>query len=423
MTDTSTKDRPTEGSRIGESQQAKSAGAVARDRADNIARAIYKPETVFIATRAGGNRGRYIAIATFFVGVILPFILVAAYYGWYSTPQYLSEARFAVRTLGGDDIGTVGGGSADRPNLFSTTPLKQEAYVIKSFVHSPAILERLATRVDFNAVFGRDEIDYLSRLPRDSTREELAEYWENQVGTFLDGPSGILTLRVKAFTPEEARDVAKAIIQESENLANELSVRARQDYVERAEQEVATRQGDYRAALDRLNDLRNSTAILDPGASATETATLLTKLLGEKLDIDARLFVLEQQAATNSPTVRQLKREQEALEGQITVLRAGLADDQTADSNLSETIRRFSELDVERTLAAELYGAARRNLVMAQADAIRKAVYISVFVEPTLADDSQFPHRLATPLLFLLGFCVIWGIGLLLWASIEDHRT
>ena len=74
-------------------------------------------------------------------------------------------------------------------------------------------------------------------------------------------------------------------------------------------------------------------------------------------------------------------------------------------------------------LASELYAAARRNLSQAQVDAIRKAVYVTVFVPPTLAQESRYPRRIAMPLLILLGLSVVWGVGALAWASIEDHRT
>lgn len=358
-----------------------------------------------------------IAAGTFLALVIAPFIIACVYYLGMATPQFVAEARFAVRTLGGPDTGGLGSGP------LATTPLQQEAYVVTSFIHSPAILERLEPRIDFAKLFADGRADFWARLRPDYTREDLIDYWNEHVATYLDGPSGIVTLKTRAFSPEDARMLAQGIIDESEKLANELSVRARADYIRRAEQEVSERQKDYRQALDRLNALQNKTAILDPRTRATETGTLLTGLLTEKLDIDARLFVLEQQTATDSPTARQLHRTQEVLKGQIEDLRSQLANSGTADENLSNSFRRFAELETDRVLASELYAAARRNLAQTQADAIRKAVYVTVFVPPALAEESRYPRRIAMPLLILLGLGVAWGVGMLTWASVEDHRT
>lgn len=378
---------------------------------------VSQPPAYDAAVTASGRGNRMIGTASFLAFVVVPFVAACIYYLGMATPQFIAEARFAVRTLGAPDVGGLNSG------LFTTTPLQQDAYVVASFIHSPAILDRLEKRVDFRKLFAGDDVDFWARLGADYTRENLTDYWNRHVTTYLDGPSGIVTLKTRAFSPEDARMLAQAIIDESENLANELSARARGDYVRRAEQEAGERRDSYRKALDQLNALQNSTAILDPQLRATETGTLLTRLLAEKLDIDARLFVFEQQAATDSPTVRQLRRTQEVLQGQIEDLRAQLADSGTANDNLSNAFRRFSELETDRMLASELYAAARRNLAQAQVDAIRKAVYVTVFVPPALAEESRYPERTAMPLLILLGLSVAWGICALAWASVEDHRT
>jgi capsular polysaccharide transport system permease protein len=390
--------------------------AVPSDRGKSALQ-VRQPPTYDAAATASGGGSRAIGVASFLVFVILPFLLACAYYFGMATPQFVAEARFAVRTLGEPDVGGT------QSHLFATAPLQQDAYVVASFIHSPAILDRLEQRVDFRELFAGEGTDFWARLKAGYTREDLLDYWNRHVTTDLDGPSGIVTLKVRAFSPEDARMLAQAIIDESEKLANELSARARADYVRRAEQEVSERREGYRTALDQLNALQNRTAILDPKLRATETGTLLTNLLAEKLDVDARLFVLEQQAATDSPTVRQLRRTQEALKDQIENLRAELANSGTAADNLSSAFRRFSELETDRVLASELYAAARRNLAQAQIDAIRKAVYVTVFVPPALAGESRYPRRIAMPLLILIGLGVAWGVGALAWASVEDHRT
>ena len=378
---------------------------------------VGQPPTYEAPAAVSGGNGFVIGTATVLAFVILPFVLACVYYWGIATPQYIAEARFAVRTLGGPDVGSKG------THLLATVPLQQDAYVVDSFIHSPAILDRLKDRIDFRKFFASDQFDFWARLRSHYTREDLVDYWNRHVKTYLDGPSGIVTLKTRTFSPRDSQMLAQAVIDESEKLANQLSARARADYVRRAEQEVRERRESYRVVLDRLNALQNKTAILDPKLRASETGTLLTQLLAKKLDVDARLFVLEQQAVTDSPTVRELRRKQDVLKGQVEDLRSQLAAKGTASDNLSDAFRRFSALETDRMLASELYAAARRNLSQAQVDAIRKAVYVTVFVPPTLAQESRYPRRIAMPLLILLGLSVAWGVGALAWASIEDHRT
>jgi capsular polysaccharide transport system permease protein len=367
-------------------------------------------------TASGGGFWRLSTISLL-VCVALPFILACFYYFALATDQYVAETRFAVRSL-------ASGSSSDASGqLLTTSPLAQDGYVVTSFIHSTEILRRIEERVDLRSYFQRDEIDYFSRLADDATREDLLDYWSNQVTTYIDGPSGIITLRVRAHSPEDARELAQIIIEESEILVNQLSERARADYIRRAEQEVASTAGRYEQALAQLNEFQNDRSILSVEAQATETGQLLTGLLQEKLTVDSRLFVLAQNSISDAPQVRQLQRTQEALDTQIAELRGQLASGDTADGNLSRYLREFAEYETERLLASGLYEAARRNLAQAELEADRQAVYVTVFVEPSVPEDARYPQRFIMPLLILLGCAIAWGIVALIIASVEDHRT
>jgi len=375
------------------------------------------PET---ATGGGSWRIGFISLA---VCVALPFLLACIYYFLIATDQFVAEARFAVRSLAtessSDEMRTGGGMSS----LVGMSPMTQDAYVVTSFIHSTEILQRLGERVDLRSYFQGDDIDFLARLPEDATREEFLEYWSEQVSTYIDGPSGIITLRVRAHTPEDAQSLAQLIVEESEKLVNQLSERARADFIRRAEEEVAQTAQQYEEALSNLNVFQNQSQIFSPEAQATETGQLLTGLLTEKLSVDSRLFVLNQNDISDSPQVRQLQRTQAALDQQISELRGQLAAGETADSNLSRYLREFAELETERLLASGLYEAARRNLAEAEMEADRQAIYITVFVDASVPEDSLYPERLVMPLLILLALLVAWGIAALIVASVEDHRV
>ena len=362
-----------------------------------------------------------VAIVSFLLLVILPFLAVLYYYQAMASNQYTSEARFAVRSLSGDpgDTSARLGGSR---GLISLSSLSQDAYVVTSFIHSDEILRRIGEKVDLRSYFTGDDIDVLSRLPADASGEEFLDYWSNHVSTYVDGPSGIITLYVRAFSPETSRKLASLITTESEILVNELSARARQDIVKRAQAEVEKREAGYRQSLNDLSVYQNSSGILSPEAAATDTGTLLTGLMAQKLDVDSRLFVLRQNVDADAPNAAQLEKVQQSLQNQIDKLRTELAANDSVESNLSNALKQFSVLETNRTLAEGLYSASRRNLDTAQFEAIRKAVYVTTFVPPTSPEESRYPKRLATPFLVLLGLGMLWSTLALAWASIDDHR-
>lgn len=375
------------------------------------------------AVPTSGAAGRRLppALFTFLGLVVLPFLLALWYYTAVASDQFAAEARFAVRSMSSDNSSREAGGGSGG-GLLSMNSLSQDAYVVASFIHSPEILARIGRHVDLPGYFNEGGIDWWSRLPADATREELFAYWKRQVTTYIDGPSGIITLGVRTFSPETARQLAELIASESEILVNQLSERARADVLNRAQQEVERTAEGYRSALTRLNAYQNESGILDPAARAGETGMLLTTLMAQKLEVDAKLFVLRQSLDAESPALRQLERAQATLEDQIGQLRGQLANTATANENLSSSLKRFSELETDRVLAEGLYEAARRNLASVQAEVIRKAAYLTVFVEPTVPQESRYPRRIATPLLIFLGLLMSWGTLTLAAASVQDHR-
>ena len=66
----------------------------------------------------------------------------------------------------------------------------------------------------------------------------MVEYWRNMIEVNLDTISQIITVKVRAFTREDAVRVAEGVLTFSEELINGLSERARLDALKFAEQEV-----------------------------------------------------------------------------------------------------------------------------------------------------------------------------------------
>ena len=367
-----------------------------------------------------------IGMISFLLIVLIPFACMLYYYTFSATDQFISETRFAVRSFG-DTAGNSyhdadGSGVTSGQSVLRLKPLQQDSYLVTSFIHSPAILDRLSQKIDLRALFGNPSVDWLSRLRENASPEDLMTYWNDQVSTYVDGPSGIVTMYVRAFSPQSAHQIGELVITESEQLVNELAERSRRDVVARATAEVEQRGTEYRKTLTDLNLYQNSSGILSPQDRASETGTLLTALMAQKLSIDSRLFVLRQSVDDNAPTVKQLQNAHSSLDKQIAELRGQLAAEGSVDQNLSNALNKFSTLETERVVAEGLFEAARRNLESARAEAARKSVYLTVFVDPTVPVESRFPRRVEFPILLLLGLFVVWAIVMLAWASIEDHR-
>lgn len=357
------------------------------------------------------------AFISFIAVVILPVFASIFYFAFIASDQYIAEARFAVRSLAEDrNKDSLDSG------VLSMNAMSQDGFIVTSFIHSSEILERLEKKINYRQMFTRSDADILSRFNETESKERFLKYWANQISTYVDGPSGIITLKTRTFSPEDSKALASAIIGESETLINELSVRAQHDMIARFEAELQRTAENYRSALEAMKAFQNESGLLTPEARATEAGTLLSALLAQKLELETRLFVLRESKVESSPVRQQLLLASQSISEQIDKLKGELAGNSGSAASVASVIQSFSRIETDRRVAESLYEAARKNLEEAQAEAMRKSLYLVVFVPPTVPEESLYPHRVSTPLLILLALTVLWSTGALLWASIEDHK-
>lgn len=347
--------------------------------------------------------------------VLVPFLASVMYYAFIAADQYTAEARFAVRSLADEDKE-----DESDAGILKMAPASQDAYVVTSFIHSSEILRRIGAYLDYKAMFVRDGSDFYAEFdPRDSA-EEFLSYWNHQVYTYIDGPSGIVVLRVRTFSPVDSIKLANAILEESEKLINELSTRARNDMIASARAEVERTGKTYGEALAALNRFQKESGLLSPEAQAEQTGKLLTGLMAQKFEIDSRLFVIQQSNGIDSPTYRQLVLGRNSIEAQIEELRNQMTGKEV--ESYANTLNAFARLETDRLVAEKLYEATRHHYDMSLTAAMRKALYLTVFVQPMLPEEALYPKRVMTPVLALFFLFILWVTLSLAWASIEDHR-
>lgn len=360
----------------------------------------------------------------FLLLVIVPFLVSSVYYAFIASDQYVAEARFAVRAVsnadgnsdGSDSSGTESGSSG----VLNMRSASQDAYVVTSFIHSTEILKRIGTKIDYKSMFARQDADFLSRFRASRSDEEFLKYWNDHVSAYIDVSSGIITLKVRTFTPDDSVKLADAIIQESEKLINELSTRARNDIVQSMKADVEKSGKAYGDTLIALNQFQHASGLLSPQTQAKDSGALLTGLLAQKLEFETRLFVMRQSNAENSPTFQQLNLAKESLDAQIDKMKTELTG--LENESLAKSLLEYSRLDTDRLISEKLYESSQKNYDAVLAEALRKTLYLAVFVNPTLPDEAIFPRRVSTPLIILLALTVAWATLSLIWASVEDHR-
>lgn len=358
--------------------------------------------------------------ALLFIG--LPTLLTALYYVLWAADQYVVEVRFAVRGPSGaanvDVLGIVTGTATSG----STTT---DSYIVMDFIKSRQIIEQLEGHLDLKKVYNHARADWPARLGSSKSREDELDYWKWMVTLSFDTTSQVIAVRTKAFTPEDARAVATAVIKLSENLVNDLSVRARTDSVKYAQQELARM--EERLKLNRVAQraFREKQQEFDPRRAADAQLALLSKLTDELSAQRTRMTTLRQNMGENAPPVQYLATQIKALEQQIEVERqkfAAAAVEQR-DPALSQLVADFDELAVEREFAEKAYVSALASLERARADADRQQRYLATFVSPSLPQDALYPKRILNTIGVFAGTAILWALGMLIFYGVRDHAV
>lgn len=349
--------------------------------------------------------------------VALPTLLAVLYYGFVAADRYVAEARFAVR---GSEAATT-----DMLGVLTGIPgsgaSAADALVVRDFVRSRDAVEALDRRLDLRAVYSRDEADWLARLDPAGPIEEVVDYWRGMIDVSYESASGITTLRVQAFRPDDAVTVASAVLEEGEALVNRLSERARRDAVAFAEAELRRaeeRLGAARAEVTRFRDQRRA---LDPARSAEARLAIQAGLEGDLAKAEAELSAMRAYMRPDAPAVVSAENRIAALRRQVEAERAKLAGEEGGPQVLSGLVADYEKLAGEQEFATKAYVSALASLETARAEATRKHRYLATFVTPHLPEDATRPRRLLRILTVFFASLVAWGIGALGVAAVKDH--
>lgn len=346
----------------------------------------------------------------------LPTLLSAVYYFLLAADLYASEARFVVRT----------------PSRVQTTSLsnllqgagivkaQDDVYTVNDFIVSRDAIAALGKHVDLREIFGRSDGDYFAKYPNllyDATAEDFYRYYKNRIQVIYDTTTGISTVTVKAFRPEDAKKLADLLIQESEALVNRLNARAHDTavrdaeiYVERAEQRVSEAQQQtlaYRTREEMLDPTKSSAAIFDTAS----------KLQAELSAAQTRLAELNR-TSPDSPMKSGLQTRIAALEQQNRKHQSRLAG---SDGSMAPKIPVYEQLLLRQDFAARQLASAMASMESAREEARRQQIYLDRVVEASQPDKAEFPKRIKSVLTVFVSCFLAYLIAKFLLAGVREH--
>ncbi len=367
-------------------------------------------------------------LISFIVAVVMPTAACLLYLTFFAASQYVSEARFVVRgSLQNLSIESVG-----QAATLSALNNSQEAHVVADYVRSPQIVDDLARDYDLRKLFAGSPFDVIWHLPGGASADRLARYWKTMASADVDTTTGIITIKINAFSPQEAQDLTRSVIALCEKLVANFSQTMRAERLEQALSDSKAAQAEMDALLTALETARGREATLDPLASATALTKLVSSLRDERATLAASRAAAASRLNANAPTISLADERIRSLDAQIELILS--AATQTAPSaatqagpgtastgDLLSATSLFDILQTRRELVARHVARAETALAQAKQDTIRQQIYVDMFMPPTLAQIRIHPEILQMTLILGLSLAAIWGVAALYFETIRER--
>ena len=357
-----------------------------------------------------------ILILSFGLWVILPLLISAFYLYAIADDQYASEVGFSVRKEEASSAIEVLGGITELSGSSSS-----DTDILYEFIQSQQMVRKINARLSLPEIY-QISGDPVFSLGDDIRIEALYNYWSWMVKVYYDRGSGLIQVRVLAFDPNDAQNIAQVIYDESSKMINQLSAIAREDATRNAREELTRTEDQLRGARTALTAFRTRTQIVDPAADVQGQMGLLASLQAKLAEAIIEREILLDSASENDPRVKEVNKKIEVIREQIAQERGEFTGRTGDEETFTRQLEEFETLKVDLEFAEKSWSAARAAYDSALAEAQRQSRYLAAHVDPTLAETSEYPRRFM--LVALIGglLFITWVIGAMSYYALRDRR-
>jgi capsular polysaccharide transport system permease protein len=355
----------------------------------------------------------------FWAIVGLPTLIAGVYYFAIASDLYTSEAEFIVRSPKQVQTSPIGA-------LLQSTGLTRAAEdtaAVQEFMMTRDAVRKLEKNNGLRSLLSRPEGDFVTRFPGilfwRNDFEALFWRYDHFVSVETDATTGVTTLLVKGYRPEDAHMIAGALLSYSEQLVNELNERARRDTLDTAHREVDRAEQRIAEIQGQLTAYRVKQKMLDPKSASASVLELIGQMNAAQTNARAQLGELLTNSP-NSPQIPLVRTRIASLDKLIAEERSKLSGE--TDSVVA-SLTEYERLTLQRELAEKALASAFTSLEAARIEAQRQQLYLETIAQPNLADYPLYPRRIISFGMVLASCLLVYGIAWLLVASAREHAA
>lgn len=348
-------------------------------------------------------------------------VVAILYYVAFAADRYVSTAEVAVRQT--DNANSP---LSNAPGLAlllgATNPTsREETLFLRQYIVSNDMLNVLKKEVNWMDHYSSVYRDPLYWLSSEASQANTLDYFKKVVEVHFDNETGLLEVKVQAFTPEFSKKVLDVILKESDRFVNDLSNKLTRDQLAFVERELVTARTNYDMRREELLDFQAKNNLLDAEATAISRSTMIATMESELATERAKLSALKSSLSPDAPQVIQQNRKIQAVEKQVKAETQRLIS-QGGSAKLNTVAAKFRDLTIRAKIAEEAYKISLASLENTRIEINKKFRSLAVVVSPNLPNSAIYPDRLYNLLTIFIGLLALLGIVRFVVATIDDHK-
>nr|WP_236845074.1 capsule biosynthesis protein [Campylobacter sp. P0088] len=353
-----------------------------------------------------------------FKTVIYIMIVVIFYYTFIAADRYVSNVSLSVKsTDGGSPISLSGIESLVGVASSSTEDIKLLQEYIKSF----DMLQKLDEKINLRSLYEKQKLDLFFRIYSSTSKESYLKYYRDRIHILFDDTTGLLNVAVEGFSPEDARNISAAILEECERFINEISHNIAREQLRFAQGELESAKQKYKDAKNELLAFQNEYGVFDPQSLAKTKAGFITEIELQISKKETELNTMRSYLNDNAPEIAALKAELRAHKEQLEKERRKVASNASQDK-LNDVVAQFEALYLNLSFAEDVYKTAITAVETTRIEIGRKAKQVVVIQSPYVPDSAAYPNKMYNIITIFVILTLIFGVVRLVRAIIDEHR-
>nr|WP_141082399.1 capsule biosynthesis protein [Campylobacter sp. P0107] len=353
-----------------------------------------------------------------FKTVIYIMIVVIFYYTFIAADRYVSNVSLSVKSTDGSSPVSLSGIESLVGVASSST---EDIKLLQEYIKSFDMLQKLDEKINLRSLYEKQKLDLFFRIYSSTSKESYLKYYRDRIHILFDDTTGLLNVAVEGFSPEDARNISAAILEECERFINEISHNIAREQLRFAQGELESAKQKYKDAKNELLAFQNEYGVFDPQSLAKTKAGFITEIELQISKKETELNTMRSYLNDNAPEIAALKAELRAHKEQLEKEKSKVASNASQDK-LNDVVAQFEALYLNLSFAEDVYKTAITAVETTRIEIGRKAKQVVVIQSPYVPDSAAYPNKMYNIITIFVILTLIFGVVRLVRAIIDEHR-